>query len=101
MVDELRDYRFYDNDMAHPSDLAVDYIWEQFTNLSMSPQTQALMQSVLKIKKALAHRPFQQHSSQHQTFLLKQLDKIKSLNQKMPFLDWSEEERSLKSQILN
>lgn len=101
VVDELRDYRFYDKDMAHPSDIAADYIWKQFTSLCMNQETLQLMQAVLKIKKALAHRPFQQASSQHQAFLLKQLEKIEALSQKNPSLDWAEEEQLLRSQILN
>jgi hypothetical protein len=101
VTDELRDYRFYDKDMAHPSEVAVEYIWKQFTNLSMKQKTLDMMRAVLKIKRALAHRPFQQASSGHQAFLLKQLAKIKALQQEIPFLDWSEEEQLLRSQMLN
>ena len=85
VMDELRDYRFYDKDMAHPSDVAVDYIWKQFSTLSMSQETLGLMQAVLKIKRALAHRPFQQASPQHQAFILKQLEKNRSFTPKHAF----------------
>ena len=57
VMDELRDYRFYAEDMLHVSDVAVDYIWERFRESCISPDTERLMKRVEKVNKTLAHRP--------------------------------------------
>ncbi len=57
-MDELRDYRFYKEDMLHPSEQAVQYVWERFTEAFLTPSAQSLMQEVAAIQRALAHRPF-------------------------------------------
>ena len=101
VMDELRDYRFYNKDMAHPAEVTIDYIWQQFTRLVLERDTHEQMQAILKIRKALAHRPFQQDSPQHQAFLVKQREKLSTIAQQMPNLDWSEEKELLNSQILN
>lgn len=69
MMDELRDYRFYNQDMLHPSPLAVDYIWEKFLNVWISSETKSTMEEVKAIQKGLSHRPFNKSSEAHQKFL--------------------------------
>ncbi|WP_298895669.1 GSCFA domain-containing protein [uncultured Psychroserpens sp.] len=78
MMDELRDYRFYSEDMVHPSSLAVDYIWERFQSTWISEDAQTTMNAVEVIQKGLTHRPFHSESDAHQTFI-KELDKKKDL----------------------
>lgn len=78
MMDELRDYRFYDLDMIHPNTLAIQYIWERFFNVWMSSETKAIMNDVDDIQKGLSHRPFNEESEAHQQFLQK-LKKQQSL----------------------
>lgn len=69
MMDELRDYRFYAEDMIHPNQLAIDYIWEAFKTVWIEEKTISLMQNVDDIQKGLAHKPFNPNSEAHQKFL--------------------------------
>lgn len=70
VLDDLRDYRFFADDMAHPSPLAVDYIWEKFGEMFFDESTQQLSFRVEKLKKSFAHRPFNPNSEEYQKFLL-------------------------------
>jgi len=79
MMDELRDYRFYDRDMVHPNALAVDYIWERFLAVYLSPQAKKTMDQVEEIQRGLAHKAFNPDSAAHQKFLQKLDEKIKAL----------------------
>jgi lysophospholipase L1-like esterase len=83
MMDELRDYRFYAEDMLHPSALAIEYIWERFTTAYMTPSALATMQEVDTIQKGLAHRPFNPDSPSHQKFLQSLNQKIISLQEQI------------------
>ncbi|AOW20800.1 GSCFA domain-containing protein [Urechidicola croceus] len=71
MMDDLRDYRFYKEDMIHPNETAVNYIWEQFKSVWIDKNTSDLMAEIDTIQKGLAHRPFNKSSKQHQQFLEK------------------------------
>ena len=80
MLDDLRDYRFYQDDFIHPTSFAEDYIWAQFVKHYFSDQAKHLLAKWEKIQKSLAHRPLQKHSDAHHQFLLKLLENLKSLN---------------------
>ena len=69
MMDELRDYRFYTEDMLHPNATAITYIWEKFKNVWMSASALETMTEVESIQKGLAHRPFHANSETHLSFL--------------------------------
>ena len=84
MMDELRDYRFYAEDMIHPSQIAIDYIWERFSETNISIETHPIMVEVSTIQKGLAHRPFNINSESHQQFLSKLQDKIVKLQKQFP-----------------
>ena len=71
MNDELRDYRFYQPDMLHPSEQAVDYIYERFAETYFSEEAKAMVAEWEPIKTALAHRPFNPDSEEHKAFLAK------------------------------
>lgn len=79
MLDDLRDYRFYKNDMIHPNDTAIDYIWEQFLNVWIHENSTSIMGEVDSIQKDLAHKPFNPNSEQHKLFLAKLQTKIQVL----------------------
>jgi len=79
MMDELRDYRFYADDLLHPSALAVEYIWQKFVDSQVSPESYTIMAEVDYIQKALAHRPFQPNSESHQKFLAQLQIRIEKL----------------------
>lgn len=87
VIDELRDYRFYAEDMAHPSEQAVEYVWQCFTDTCIDKQAQAFIAEWEKIRKALDHRPFQPKSQKYQDFVRQNLLKIVSLKEKYPYLE--------------
>ncbi|MCB0570642.1 MAG: GSCFA domain-containing protein [Phaeodactylibacter sp.] len=99
VVDELRDYRFYEADMIHPSALAVDYIWERFGQAFFEEETHRIVQRVEKIRAASQHRPFHPRSAEHQRFLGQQLSLIDALEREFPFLKLEQERRIFKSQL--
>lgn len=80
--DELRDYRFYQEDMLHPSAQAVAYIWQRFTETFFSNKAIAFMHDWQPIKAALAHRPFCPDSQAYQLFIDKTNQRIKALENK-------------------
>ena len=69
--DELRDYRFYREDMLHPTDQAVEYIWQRFGETFFSKQTRKFLEEWHPIKAALAHRPFNPEAEEYKKFLEK------------------------------
>jgi hypothetical protein len=84
MMDELRDYRFYKNDYLHPNELAIQYIWEKFSNLYFSENTKITLKKVIQINKDLNHIPFDIFSESHQKFLIQIQEKISILAQENP-----------------
>lgn len=86
MMDELRDYRFYADDMIHPSQLAIDYIWERFTTTQIDANAIATMELVQTIQKGLAHRPFNPNSESHQKFEANLKEKIATLEAQYSFI---------------
>jgi lysophospholipase L1-like esterase len=71
MMDELRDYRFYAEDMIHPNQIAINYIWEKFKNVWISEEASKTMDEVDVIQKGLQHKPFNSNSEAHHLFLKK------------------------------
>ncbi len=88
MMDELREYRFYETDMVHPNQLAIDYIWEKFFEVWIAPKAHPTMEKVDAIQKGLQHRPFNSNSLQHQKFLKALEEKITYLQQEYSFMDF-------------
>lgn len=86
MMDELRDYRFYAEDMIHPSQTAIDYIWKKFSESWISEEAFATMQEIENIQKGLNHRPFNEKSEQHLSFLGKLQQRITVLERQFPFI---------------
>tara|TARA_B110000037_G_C17040247_1_gene473354 strand:+ start:249 stop:782 length:534 start_codon:yes stop_codon:yes gene_type:complete len=66
--DELRDYRFYSEDLAHPNALAIDYIWEKFSSNYFRVNTLSLCQEITSLRAAFKHRPLNPDTSEHQAF---------------------------------
>lgn len=93
LLDDLRDYRFYADDMVHPAGAAVDYIWEHFSEAFFPLETQNLLAQIAKIRAAVAHRPFHPDTPEHRAFAQQQLDAIEKLMQGHPELNFSEEVR--------
>ena len=86
MMDELRDYRFYAEDMIHPSKIAIDYIWERFTEVWFSEQTKETMNKVETVQKGITHRSFNPTSEAHLKFLNNLQQKKETLLKAFPFM---------------
>ena len=71
LLDELRDYRFYASDMLHPSEVAVNYIWQRFTSWAFTPEALKFAQEWERTERNLAHRPLNPDSDAHKAFLEK------------------------------
>ena len=69
LMDELRDYRFYAADMLHPSEQAVEYIWQRFGETFFSQRTHDFLREWQPIKAALGHRPFNPEADEYRAFL--------------------------------
>ena len=82
--DELRDYRFYAEDMLHPSSQAVDYIWERLSEVYFSAETKAFLKEWQPLKAALNHKPFDPDSEEYRIFIDKTMLKIAELQKKYP-----------------
>jgi hypothetical protein len=95
MMDELRDYRFYAEDMIHPSSQAVDYIWERFCDACTGPETRSFMKEVELIRKNRNHRPFNPDNEDYKRFLMQTLLKIRQLRSKNPYICLSKEEEEV------
>lgn len=91
LMDELRDYRFYAEDMVHPSDVAVRYVWERFVQTCISTDALQIMEESENIRKALLHKPFHPESDEYKRFLGQIVLKIDRLNGKYPYLDFKKE----------
>ena len=83
MMDELRDYRFYGEDMLHPNQTAIDYIWIQFFQNYISESEFGLMNDICSIQKGLKHRPFNPNTESHQKFLEATKIKIGKIQEKL------------------
>ena len=86
MMDELRDYRFYDRDLIHPNETAIDYIWDKFKIVWIDEKDYAVMDKVEQIQKGLLHKPFNPNSEQHQQFITGLEKKVKDLQAIYPFM---------------
>jgi hypothetical protein len=91
MMDELRDYRFYADDMLHPSAKAVEYIWECFCRCYFSKETMEIIKEWENIKKALDHKPFDPDSEAYRKFLSQIVLKIAQVKEKFPYLEVQKE----------
>lgn len=96
LLDDLRDYRFYDTDMLHPSETAVQYTWEYFSDSFFSEKTKSLNERIEKIGAAARHRPFHPDTAQHRAFQVAQLEVIATIEAEMPGLDFSMEKQIFK-----
>jgi hypothetical protein len=88
MMDELRGYRFYAEDMIHPNKTAINYIWERFVETYISEKSIATINKIDTIQKGLAHKPFNENSEKHQAFLLNLNEKIDKMKTEFPFIDF-------------
>lgn len=88
MNDDLRDYRFYERDMVHPSSVAIDYIWECWRAWAIAPQAEPAMREAERVWTAAKHRPSEPDSQAHREFCEKMLERIDRLVVSYPAADW-------------
>ncbi|WP_338357296.1 GSCFA domain-containing protein [Yeosuana marina] len=86
MMDELRDYRFYNEDMVHPNQTAINYIWERFKKVWIWKEASKTMDEIDVIQKGLQHKPFNPNSEAHQKFLKNLEFKKSQLQSKFPHI---------------
>lgn len=91
MMDDLRDYRFYADDMLHPSKMAVEYIWDHFEQTYFEQETTEIVKQIDQIVAAKNHRPFNSQTEGHLKFIKNQLEKIQVLSKKYNFIDFEKE----------
>lgn len=89
--DDLRDYRFYKDDMVHPSDAAVDYVWEKFSQAAFGPDTLALLPQIENLHRAMEHRPFDVGGEAYVRFRETSLRQALRLQHENPAIDFSQE----------
>jgi len=91
VIDELRDYRFYAKDMLHPNELAVEYIWDKFSEYCLSSSCQNLISEISKITQASKHRVRNPKSKKNKEFAISNISRIKKLKEAYPYLNFQEE----------
>jgi hypothetical protein len=96
MLDELRDYRFYKKDMVHPSESAVDYIWEKLRHSYFTDRAALIYDRVVKIISATGHIPMGNDELDNKKFSRSMLDKIKMIKNDYPYVDLTREENYFK-----
>ena len=91
MIDDLRDYRFYAEDLVHPNYHATQYIWEKFIESCIAEDAQLLLKRIQEINLAYQHKPFNPSTVAHQAFLKKYASLVNQLQEKHPEIDLQRE----------
>lgn len=94
VIDDLRDYRFYKEDLVHPNEQAQQYVFERFSEAIWSDEAKKLNERIARITAAVSHRPLHASTASHQQFLRTQMEECVLLEKQFPFLDL-EAEREL------
>jgi len=99
VIDDLRDYRFYAEDLVHPNYAATNYVWEKFVETYMSHETQIVMKQIAELQLAKQHKPFFSGSNEHQKFIQSCIEKSTALLNQYPFLSLQSHIQFFKEQI--
>ncbi len=91
IIDDLRDYRFFAEDMVHPNYAATNYVWEKFIAAYIDEPSQQLMKEIAIIVAAKNHKPFNPTSEQHKKFLQTNSEKLRRLKEQYPYIDFEGE----------
>lgn len=100
IMDDLRDYRFYEDDMLHVNQTGLHYVWEYFKQTFFEEPTIRLLNTISKLSKDLSHKAFHPNSEQHQNFLKQLHMRIDKLTAEHPYLNYDTEIRVLESQLV-
>lgn len=99
VMDELRDYRYYSEDMIHISEVAVDYIWERFEESLIEKESRVISVRAEKILKAFNHKPINKNTAEHLKFLKKMLEETKHLERKTGHIKMDIEKKYFATEI--
>lgn len=91
VIDDLRDYRFYAEDMVHPNYQATNYVWDKFAGACIHESSREIMKEIALIRAAMLHRPQHPDSAPHQLFLKKYLELTFQLASRCPYIDFTKE----------
>ncbi|CAN5438316.1 GSCFA domain-containing protein [soil metagenome] len=91
VIDDLRDYRFYKEDLVHPNEQAIEYVFDKLQKAMFDKSTITLFEKIKEIVTAKEHRPFNEDTQAHQKFKATCLERCVSLQKEFPFLDMKEE----------
>lgn len=100
MMDDLRDYRFYKDDLIHPTEMALEYIWDVFSGVHISDSAKMICERIQKIKRRIEHRPFNPETEEHQEFLSITLSSVRDLSRDLTYTNWDKEIDAISSQIV-
>jgi hypothetical protein len=100
VMDDLRDYRFYNDDMLHPSPEAINYVWDAFSESYFDRTTAMIWSDAVKITKACSHRFISDNISKKKIFAEKMLKQISLLEERMPSLGFSSEKTYFQSLLI-
>ena len=93
VIDDLRDYRFYAEDMVHPNYAATNYVFDKFINTCIDEPAQKLMKEINIVNAAKSHKPFNPTSTQHKNFLQTNLNRVNDLSRQYPYIDFEAEKK--------
>lgn len=99
IIDDLRDYRFFEADLTHPNELAIEYVWQKVWVSCCNGEVKKQVQLIHNLQRDVNHRAFNPSSQNHQKFLLKTHAKALALQQQLG-IDLSFEIEKLNSQII-
>ncbi|MFI5171775.1 MAG: GSCFA domain-containing protein [Chitinophagales bacterium] len=91
MMDDLRDYRFYEKDMIHPNEIAIDYIWNKFKDFCIDNKCTEIIREIESINNAMEHRPFFAETEEHKLFLSNMFERVQLIKKENPNLDLENE----------
>jgi len=91
VIDVLRDYRFFDIDLVHPNYAATEFVFNKFQQSYIEEEAQVFIEEIKKVMNGFKHKPFQPQTESHKLFLQKTLSQVKSLQEKLPYLDFYKE----------
>jgi len=83
-MDDLRDYRFYDKSLVHPSEMGIEYVWEKFSACFFTKETREIANKLGALSKSLRHRPLHPESKAHRAFQKKLYDEIEEIKKRHP-----------------
>ncbi|MBK9735459.1 MAG: GSCFA domain-containing protein [Saprospiraceae bacterium] len=91
MMDDLRDYRFYEKDLIHPNEIAIDYLWEKFCHHFFDPETIIINKKIENLMHSIHHRPLNPASENHRAFINQLIHEIENLKLLHSFIHFDEE----------